>query len=292
MSLENSVSCEACNSSNVNKYRDHLFTAGNTEYKLVCCSDCGLINTSPLPEVSFLNDFYQRSFSYEWYSEHLAEKTVDAKARAKELVPFLGRSVLDFGGGYGYFSKSCKELGLSSEVFDPYAPGDHKKVAEGQKWDSVVSIHSLEHARLPLETLESIKSMLNRDGKLIIVVPNSSSQAYKKYGMASVWAQPPFLHLYHFNLESLATILKRSGFDVVSHYTSDRWDANYLCDVALRGMFCRIDGMWSKIENKKVRKFYSKVSGFLRRLFFHAGNVVLPKYLRNEELTIVAKLVS
>lgn len=283
------MNCISCGSNKKSRLGDYAFTAEHQNYHLSQCDDCGLISTDPLPSTDFLNDFYKSSFNYDWYKDHLEPKRADANQRVKEFRPYLGNSVLDYGGGFGYFSEACQQNGLDSITYDPHAPDANRTIKEMKKWDSVALFHSLEHSLDPRKTLLEVRDYLKENGTVIVAVPNSESTSYKKLGMGAVWAQPPFLHLYHFNEDSLRSLLKSVGFEVQVIRRCDRWDANYLCDVVLYKLFRRIDGGWGQIRHKGLRKVYVKISSTLRKTLLKVGSYVLNKSRQDQEIIAIAR---
>ena len=91
-------------------------------------------------------------------------------------------------------------------------------VAEGSHFDMVFMQHVLEHFENPFHTLMQCRELLNDDGIIVILVPNS---AYRKsvrlrenhrfYSMAGVGSE----HFVYFDYPSLVKVLELEGFHVL-----------------------------------------------------------------------------
>lgn len=210
-------------------------------YHLDLCNECRSAYTKPNPTDSTLEKLYRTSFNYRWYLDHYKTKLQDCRMRVQELGAFLGKRVLDFGGGMGYFSKAASEAGLESITYDPYVSSD---LPSENNWDSVVALHVLEHSNDLDRTVTQISKFLAPGGRLIVAVPNFSSLGYQKHGMRWVWAQPPLVHVFHFTAAGLVALLSRHGFADIRVSYHERWDANRYCDVEYAKQFRKWDAAW------------------------------------------------
>lgn len=199
-------------------------------YQLRRCQACRSIFSTPLPNDQALSAVYRGAFNYQWYASVYASKLRDAASRVRELSAVLGRDVLDFGGGPGYFGEALKQQGYNGLSYDPMM-NPQTPAPELMAWDSVVALHVLEHSNKPAKLLCSLAAFLRPDGHLILAVPNADGEGYRRHGMSWVWAQPPMVHVIHFTRQGLVALLERCGFEVIEYRYSDRWDANHIADV-------------------------------------------------------------
>ena len=237
------IKCPICNKKRCHQYKSYQWEEKNIKYNLIKCNFCKSIFTNPLPSSEFLKSFYQANFNYKWYKDYLPAKIKDSELRYKEYKKDLGGNVLDFGGGLGYFSSVCRKNGLNSITFDPYIspPLPNKK-----KWDTVVALHVIEHTNDIDNFFSSIKSVLKKNGNLILCLPNLDGIGYKELDMNFVWAQPPFLHIFHISTKGLIIALKRNGFVNIKISYHDRWDANLYADILKKNFFTKCDALWNK----------------------------------------------
>lgn len=285
--------CPVCLVGETLPYSEQQWSVWGDGYRLHSCEACHSISTFPLPSNDVLSRLYAESFDYRWYQDHYWAKLRDCRERIREYQSFLGRKVLDFGGGVGYMSAALREAGYESVTYDPFCREDDK--VEGN-WDTVIALHVLEHANDPDHTIAQMKSMLSSSGKLIVAVPNAGGIGYRELGMSWVWAQPPVLHILHFTSEGLITILERNGFKVEDVRYSERWDANLYCDFEQVGRFRKLDALWGRQPYTRF-KLYRKFCALLVSAIRYNG---LQKVLRGKqqscvdfsELQIVARMVS
>ena len=259
--------CSVCNGTRIIPFTDEKWEVWGKEYSLARCEDCGSAFTNPLPDDMTLSKVYDLFFDYRWYADHFDAKYRDAKIRIGEYGQWLGKRVLDFGGGVGYFSQAVRELGLVSKTYDPFC---NKGEEKGGEWDTVVALNVLEHSNDLERTLGEMKSLLAPSGTIILAVPNFNSQGYKELGSRWVWAQPPLLHLYHFTAKGLTSLLERHGFVVDRVYYAERWDANLYADMVKVKKYSWIESLW---KNQRYNKslVYRKVTALLNTKFRYAA---------------------
>ena len=129
------------------------------------------------------------------------------------------KNVLDFGSGYGDF---CKFLSNKNYIVDGYEPNQTAykmslnkgfKVFSTYKeitslYSSVVSINVLEHIEDDINALSQIKSVMEKDAKLILFLPASM----KIWSEMDVEAN----HFRRYSKEELYNKLNYSGFKIES----------------------------------------------------------------------------
>lgn len=286
-----SKQCCICRDGILSGYTDLTWKIWDHNYGLVICSTCGCAFTDPLPSTQVLEQLYATSFNYRWYQDHIWAKFKDCRQRIIEYAPFLGRRVLDYGGGIGYFSQAAREAGYESRTYDPYAGKDQ---LEEQKWDTVVCLHMLEHVNNPDEAIVRLKDLLAEGGRLILVVPNFSSEGYRQLGMSWVWAQPPLLHIFHFTSSGLEKLLQRHGFKIICVSYHERWDANLQSDLIQVERFKKLDADWHRQPFNHLpvyRKFIALRNSFLRfKAFDKADANSFSSNTKLSELQIVCSL--
>lgn len=112
-----------------------------------------------------------------------------------------------------------------------------------RKFFEVITLwHVLEHLYNPKETMIEIKRILKNDGLLILSTPNTSGLGYKIAGK-NWFHYDARHHCYLYNLTSLTTLLKKTGFKIIK--------INYPFLEYLLDLFHSI--MKSKVRHKQLK---------------------------------------
>lgn len=146
-------------------------------------------------------------------------------------VPYRGQGrLLDFGCGSGKFLRRMASLGWSVTGLDLGERAvrevqnsglralrgtlPHPELSPGS-FDVVTMRHSFEHVPDPRTVLAAARDLLTPDGLLLVNVPNYDCWEIDYLGDASLGLQLP-RHLLHFTPKTLADLLSRNGFEVLS----------------------------------------------------------------------------
>ena len=229
--------CLVCGSSHFEPFftcKD--YTVSQETFNVVSCKECGFKFTNPRPENSVLGNYYKA----ESYVSHTnskkgivnklyhAVRNYTLKSKIKMVSGFVSRgTILDYGCGTGMFLSAIKNAGWETYGMEP--DNDAKKMASengnnvfsdkesvvssiGDKTFNAITLwHVLEHVTDMPETLAFFKHKLNKEGVLIIAVPNHVSydaQYYKEH-----WAAYDVpRHLHHFELKSMKALVEQAGF--------------------------------------------------------------------------------
>lgn len=209
-------------------------------FYLVKCTECGLIYLNPRPDEEEILKFYPP-----WYHARAENNVAEIEkseiwgipwreAMAKKAEPILkyktnGR-ILDIGCGDGSLLKYLKEKGWEAYGLDfqeasaRYARENLKlNVSTGrveeiafpeESFDIIILFHVLEHLDDPSNVLKKVKTLLKKDGYLLIEVPNIESFESRLFRSKWVGISAP-LHLYHFSRKSLKSMLEKCGYETI-----------------------------------------------------------------------------
>ena len=217
-----------CSGENISSYSIDK----NLEFEI--CNDCGIIWRSNASR-NITRNYEQNYFDSKNYSKkrkHKVNKSgwlIDlARSQTKGI-----KSILEIGCSIGYTLEAaknrninhfgidissyavefCTNLGLNAEqvTFD-------QLIKRGEKFDLVYMQHVLEHFEDPFLTLQNCNNLLNDNGLILILVPNSKyNPAVKKnykhrfYSFEGVGAE----HFVYFNYTNLVAALRASGFKLI-----------------------------------------------------------------------------
>jgi 2-polyprenyl-3-methyl-5-hydroxy-6-metoxy-1,4-benzoquinol methylase len=217
-----------CNPQNFTSYS----IDGDLEF--LRCSDCGLIWRSPasLPVTRVYSSEYFDSKNYLRNRDHKIKKSgwlVDiALSQNREIQNMLEigcsvgntleaatlRNIENTGIDIsGYAVQYCRDKGLQAECKTP-----EDLLAEGRKFDLIFMQHVLEHFVNPFEVLSTCRKLLNDNGLLLLMVPNSrfnpavrNRGKHRFYRLTGVGAE----HFAYFDYPSLRKVLESQNFQVL-----------------------------------------------------------------------------
>lgn len=198
------------------------------------CNDCGIIwrSADSVHITKPYEEFYFDSKNYNKKRKHKVKKSGWLIDLASLFHPNVN-NMLEIGCSIGYTLEAgekrsidshgidisnyavefCKDRGLSASLssFD-------QLIENGKKYDLIFMQHVLEHFEDPFATLDYCNTLLNDQGILVILVPNSNysravkhNSGHRFYSMKGVGSE----HFAYFSYSNLGRVLQNSGFEVV-----------------------------------------------------------------------------
>ena len=235
--------CPACNGSGSRTLftaTDRLYQTTAEIFRIVECGRCRLLRLSPRPSPDELSRYYPENYWYvpeggaadrleQIYRRIVLRDHVNFVRRALEAARETGL-VLDVGCGGGLF---LKMLGASGR---PLVGLDFSLQAASIAWErngvpaacatlseapippgscrAITMFHVIEHLFDPRSYLESARSLLRPEGRLIIQVPNAACWQFLLLGENWSGVDVP-RHLVNFRCRDLEILLDRCGFEVL-----------------------------------------------------------------------------
>jgi 2-polyprenyl-3-methyl-5-hydroxy-6-metoxy-1,4-benzoquinol methylase len=246
--IKNCINCDCQDFTTVFPLKDYFYTQEN--FTIQQCTKCGLRITNPRPDEKALGAYYKTEnyLSHSDRNETLFDKmyhfikkyNLNHKRNLVEQFHTSGR-IIDIGCGTGAFLGQFDKSRWERRGFEPDT--EAREIAKtthgidasdlsvlnnlGENQAEVITLwHVLEHVSTINEQLSKIKSLLAKDGILVIAVPMSNSYDANFYG--KYWAAYDVpRHLYHFTKETLEQLLSKHGFKLVKKYPM-RFDSFYI----------------------------------------------------------------
>lgn len=253
------VACPACAS------REASFRFEKYRCRFVACRSCATLYMSPRPSPAVMDDYYSHSENYAVWNKYIFPSS-EASRREKICRPNLERIVsecrkrklerpalLEVGPGFGTFAAlakgggffgsvtviertpemvaACRAKGL--DVIDSSledVDANHAGVA-----DVAACFEVLEHVFDPVGFVKDINRVLKPGGLFAFTCPNGSG-----FDTALLQAASPAVDTEHVNLfnpASIAVLLRRCGFDIVTVETPGRLDVELVRRAVLAGEF-------------------------------------------------------
>lgn len=254
---------------------------------------CGFKFTNPRPPEDKLGDYYKSEdyISHSDTSKGVISKlykavrsyTISRKVNLIQKYSFKG-NLLDYGCGTGMFLSAAKSSTwnvygiepdpgarnlaskqIGKEVFSDI--GAAKTTITDVSFNCITLWHVLEHVTRLNDTLSWFHSVLEKNGTLIIAVPNHNSYDAKIY--REYWAAYDLpRHLSHFEEGTMVDLLNRNGF---LHVTSlpMKFDSFYVSmlsekykDGAINYFKAFLNGLLSNLKARKPSEYSSVIYVF------------------------------
>lgn len=218
------------------KFKDRL--------ELVKCKTCGLVFINPIPNWKTLESYIQGNP----LCTKIDDESYSRQLKQISIYKDKGR-ILDIGCGRGFFLNRMKQSGWSAfgvelnkemalygkEKFglDIFC-GTLQEVRFFDAFFDVVNLrHVLEHLLSPYQTLTHIHRILKQDGIVVITVPNFDGFQRKIFGRHYL-AVASIFHISQFTPYSLRSLLKRTGYQIISIKTFQEDASTWLYGESLR----------------------------------------------------------
>lgn len=226
---EKVTNCPVCKTASFQNFiicKDH--TVSDESFALTTCDNCGFVFTNPRPDASVIDRYYQ-SENYISHSNQTRSITDGMyklvrlfTLRSKlKILNGLGtqKTLMDYGCGTGDFLEHCQSNGWTVTGVEPSEKArnislnkiptgivaDISQFSKQDSFDIITLWHVLEHVHDLNSLIKSLKEKLNKNGYIIIALPNHQSydqSIYKEY-----WAAYDVpRHLYHFDQHTFSQL--------------------------------------------------------------------------------------
>ena len=260
-----SVDCPFCSyqqSKLSEKYGSEL------QFTYVECLDCGLIYQSPRPKYDevFLRDAYEEYFHFDQDYTYSAKNLGQWSQELREIFKFDKHrsAILDIGSCMGDFLKVAQDYyphcvgmdvaeNMANFTVDQLGVQVHVgKYAEWnfkEKFSCIHMSHVIEHIPNPNEWVQKTRSLLDKDGILVMSIPNRNALDnrlklfLKRIGLRKgAWkdnSRTPD-HLFEPTIQSTLKFFAANGFHVLEYYTYSSKDVD-------------ASTFWGRIYNRKLK---------------------------------------
>lgn len=195
-------------------------------YQWVRCNSCGLLRSDPVLEVS-LDELYKKStFDYNYEVDGLKKTYSQLTRRALKPNPAKG-SVLEVGGGNGFYLEAAKELGFERVAgvepsveavavarvdIKPFMIVDmlRENIVTKNSFDLVTMFHVMDHLPDPLETISICLETLKPGGTFLVAVHNS-----KSWSARLLKSKSPIVdveHTFLYDRDTVRRLFEKAGY--------------------------------------------------------------------------------
>ena len=214
------------------------FSVSKEDFEIVYCENCEFTFTNPRPENGDLDNYYlsdnymshtnKSRGVFETLYQIVRKYTVWKKLKLLKQIS-VSKNHLDIGCGTGEFLNACKNAGFKTRGIEPSEIARNQainnynlSVSENtnlnqystESFNTISMWHVLEHIPNLNETIKNLSRIIEKNGSLIIAVPNHKSwdAGYYKQCWAA-WDVP--IHLWHFSLDSINRLFQNYEFKLV-----------------------------------------------------------------------------
>lgn len=224
------------------------------QYRLVECKNCNLIFQEQIPDKEFSKQLYENIIDKE--NSFLKKENFEKKWHQKlkyelELIQNLFNkktqeiSILEFGAGWGYWSKYFEKKGFNVSAFEvsetriKFMKKNNIKILQdleniSEKFDFIYSEETFEHISNPKETLLNLSNFLNNNGYILLRFPSNFLFKFKinnNYQPKSDCAHP-LEHINLFKRESFNKMLKNTNLKTIMFQSKFNFSPrNFLKDI-------------------------------------------------------------
>ncbi len=239
-----------------------------TGMPFVRCVQCETLYASPRPRPEHLNDYYQHSQNYEYWSRFIFPAS-EAARREKIFLPRVAQvleicerfevpteTLLEVGAGFGLFGEEMVKTGRFHRVIavepTPYLAEDCRRrglpviekpieaitkaelVNASDALSVIVCFEVIEHLFSPRDFLQQCASLLEPGGLFLLTCPNG--QGFDVVTLQEHSCAVDVEHLNLFSPASLARLMQDCGFEVIDVQTPGRLDAELVRKQMLSGV--------------------------------------------------------
>jgi len=243
----NYTNCPCCGSTKLIKLlqaKDN--TVSQEVFQVIKCDDCTIAFTQNVAVETEIGRYYQsqnyishsdtkQGFISKVYHTVRNFTLVSKRNLIKNVTGKQSGNLLDVGAGIGAFTNTMTQAGWKVTALEPddIARANAKSKynlelenpdqlfnLEKESFDAITLWHVLEHIHNLKGYMQQFQTVLKKDGRLVIAVPNYTSydaDYYKEF-----WAGYDVpRHLYHFSPASMQVLATQFGFKIVS--TKPMW---------------------------------------------------------------------
>ncbi|CCH56603.1 Methyltransferase type 12 [Fibrisoma limi BUZ 3] len=237
--METLTQCPVCETGQFEPFLTCTDYLVSTEpFNIQQCKQCGFRFTNPRPEAEVVGKYY-KSADYVSHNDtgaglinsaYRLVRNYTLRTKLSLINKLHGKPghILDVGCGTGAFLNTCKQGDWQVSGTEP--DQDARAIAVQKlgnvikpslneleikpTFDIITMWHVLEHVSELNQTIDELKSLLTKNGSLVIAVPNSNSYDAQYFGQ--FWAAYDLpRHLYHFTPKTIESLFNKHGFRLV-----------------------------------------------------------------------------
>jgi len=279
--MPESVTCQICGSTETRLIQDTHVSLNSTAIELVKCVQCGLVYLNPQPVDEEIRQLYSDDYFIQWYSSEekreFSKKFFHTLFAHNQLMTNGRGRLLDVGCGMGFFLEVAREWSwdVKGVEISPYASEHcrekmgldvHTGTLESAEYESgefdvITAFDVLEHLTDLPGFLSSVRRILKKDGRFLVIVPNYDSPVFQLDRIICGLKKAPMPnipeHLTYFRSDTLEKLFQTNELRVEMLTTTGANDEGAYLRVgggvmaAVRSLLNNISYKYGNVANRK-----------------------------------------
>lgn len=228
------MTIDACGCCGGRGSRSSTFVRGIERVRCTTCGTTRFTSVAPPAEI-YRDGYHDGSADYGWDStsgDSGAYESFVADLRLAVIERHVRPgSIVDVGGGLGYFTAAAKRRGWDALLLEPVPRavaharqqlgvdavegGTEWLETSGRRWDVLAFNHVLEHLPDVLDALRRSRDAVSPHGIVYVELPNLNSVS-RLLERDRWFGWQPGQHVYLFTRRTLRGLLERAGYEVLS----------------------------------------------------------------------------
>jgi len=208
------LKCKICEAKSRAVFKGRVLNKYEIQY--FNCPSCGFTQTE---EPYWLEEAYSDAISVS--DTGVMARNLALSKMAKLVLSFVSDKqgkFLDFGGGYGIFTRMMRDIGFDFYWYDKFAHnlvarGFEGKIDSDLKYEAITSFENFEHLLNPLEDIETMLGLSDTVLFSTELMPSDLPQPEKWWYYCLEHGQ----HISIFSQKSLEYIANKNGFKFISN---------------------------------------------------------------------------
>jgi hypothetical protein len=208
------LNCKICGAESTPVFKGFILNKYEVQY--FHCGQCGFTQTE---KPYWLDEAYSDAISVS--DTGIMARNSSLSKTAKVIFSLLKKTdgkFLDFGAGYGIFTRMMRDYGFDFYWYDKFATNLVARGFEGEvegsiKYEAITSFENFEHLLDPLEDIEKMMSLSDTIFFSTELMPKNLPEPGKWWYYCLEHGQ----HISIFSRESLEYIAKKNGFNFISN---------------------------------------------------------------------------
>ena len=208
------MKCNICSSDTKPLHKGFILNKYEVQY--YHCPECGFTQTQ---EPYWLEEAYSEAISIS--DTGVMSRNLNLSKFSQVIFSFVSNpngKFLDFGGGYGIFTRMMRDKGFDFYWYDKFAYNLVARGFEGSidgsaKYEAITSFENFEHLLNPLEDIEKMLSLSDTVLFSTELMPTELPEPNKWWYYCLEHGQ----HISIFSRKSLEYIAQKNGFNFISN---------------------------------------------------------------------------